>query len=194
MVPEINLLPQMDRKSAGNKWGALVVGVAFITIVAVLAFQYFSLTSSVKTLQAEQQVLLAEKTTIETKIATLEQPEKMDLATMVGVLESITYPVSPLLEEMNFYRGPDVYLREFILTENEIEFVMDFETVPEVATYVGDLTASDYFSDMKVEEVETFVPVDGDRTVESFDVVDRFENRFTVTIDPTYLRTGGTVQ
>ena len=194
MVPEINLLPQMERKSAGNKWGALLVGVAFIVIVLFLAFQYFSLTKSVKTLQADQQALLADKATIEAKVATLEQPEQMDLATIVGVLETITYPVSPLLEEMNLYRGEDVYLREFILTDNEIEFVMDFETIPEMATYVGDLTGSAYFADVKVEEVETIVPVEGDGTVESFDVVDRFANRFTVTIDPTYLRTGGAVR
>ena len=54
---------------------------------------------------------------------------------------------------MNLYRGEDVYLREFILTDNEIEFVMDFETMPETATYVGDLTGSVYFADVKVEEV-----------------------------------------
>jgi hypothetical protein len=194
MVPEINLLPQMERRTAGNKWGALVVGVAFIVIVLFLAFHYFSLSKSVKTLQADQQALLADKATIEAKIATLEQPEQMDLATIVGVLETITYPVSPLLEEMNHYRGEDVYLREFILTENEIEFVMDFETMPETATYVGDLTGSVYFADIKVEEVVTLVPVEEDRTVESFDVVDRFANRFTVTIDPTFLRTGGAVR
>jgi len=194
MVPEINLLPQMERKSGGSKWGALLVLIAFIAIVGVLAFQYFSLTSSVKTLQADQQALLAEKTKVEEKIATLEQPEKMDLGTMVGVLERITYPVSPLLEEMNVYRGDNVYLREFILKDNEIEFVMDFETMPETATYVGDLVGSAYFADVKVDEIETFVPVVGERTFESFDVIDRFANRFIVTIDPTYLRTGGIVQ
>lgn len=194
MVPEINLLPQMERKSVGNKWGTLLVGVAFIVIVLFLAIQYFSLTKSVKTLQTEQQALLADKTTIEAEIASLEQPEQMDLATIVGVLETITYPVSPLLEEMNLYRGEDVYLREFILIENEIEFVMDFETMPETATYVDDLTGSVYFADIKVEEIETIVPEEGDKTVESFDVVNRFENRFTVTIDPTYLRTGGAVR
>ncbi len=194
MVPEINLLPQMERKSTGNKWGALLVGVAFIVIVLFLAFQYFSLTKSVKTLQADQQALLADKATIEAKVATLEQPEQMDLATIVGVLETITYPISPLLEEMNLYRGEEVYLREFILTDNEIEFVMDFETIPEMATYVGDLTGSAYFADVKVEDVETIVPIEGDGTVESFDVVDRLANRFTVTIDPTYLRTGGAVR
>ncbi|MEK5039102.1 PilN domain-containing protein [Sporosarcina sp. FSL K6-3457] len=194
MVPEINLLPQMERKSGGSKWGTLLVLIAFIAIVGVLAFQYFSLTGSVKTLQADQQALLAERTAIEAKIAELEQPEQMDLATMVGVLDRITYPVSPLVEEINAYRGDDVYLREFILKENEIEILMDFETMPETATYVGDLLGSVYFEDVKVDEIETFVPTPGERKTELFDVVDRFANRFIVTIDPTYLRTGGIVQ
>ncbi len=194
MVPEINLLPQMERKSGGSKWGALLVLLAFIAIVGILAFQYFSLTSSVKALQVNQQALLAEKTKVEEKIAMLEQPEKMDLGTMVGVLEAITYPVSPLLEEINAYRADDVFLREFILTDNEIRFVMDFETMPEVASYVGDVVGSSYFTDIKVEEVGLSVPVLDERTTESFDIVDRFENHFTVTIDPTYLRTGGTVR
>ena len=194
MVPEINLLPQMERKSGGSKWGAILVALAFVAIVGVLAFQYFTLTSSVKTLQADQQALLADRIAIEAKIAEMEQPEQMDLATMVGVLDRITYPVSPLLEEINAYRGDNVYLREFILKENEIEFLMDFETMPETATYVGDLVGSAYFADVKVDEVEIFSPSEVERTKESFDVVDRFANRFIVTIDPTYLRTGGTVQ
>lgn len=194
MVPEINLLPQMERKSGGSKWGTLLVLFAFVAVVGILAFQYFSLTSSVKTLQADEQALLAEKTEIEAKITALAQPEQMDLATMVGVLETVTYPVSPLLEEINVYRGNNVYLREFKLFENEIEFVMDFETMPETATYVSDLTVSDYFSDMKVEEVNTFGPVEREETIESFDVVSRFANRFTVVIEPIYLRTGGSIQ
>ncbi len=194
MVPEINLLPQMERRTGGSKWGALLVVLAFLAVVGGLAFQYFSLTNSVKTLQADQQALLAEKTKVEEKIATLEQPEKMDLSMMVGVLETITYPVSPLLEEINAYRGDDVYLREFILTDNEIKFVMDFETMPEAATYVGDVVGSTYFTDIKVEEIRSSEPVLDERTTESFDVVDRFENHFTVTIDPTYFRTGGTVR
>ena len=194
MVPEINLLPKMERRTTGNKWGILLVVLAFIAIVGVLAFQYFSLSNSVKALQADQQALLAEKTAVEEKIVTLEQPEKMDLGTMVGVLERITYPVSPLLEEINVYRGDNVYLREFILKDNEVEFVMDFETMPEAATYVGDVVGSEYFIDIKVDEIFTFGPVEEDETIEAFDVVSRLGNRFTVTIDPTYLRTGGIVR
>ena len=194
MVPEINLLPQMERRTTGNKWGILLVVLAFIAVVGVLAFQYFSLSNSVKTLQADQQALLAEKTAVEEKIVMLEQPEKMDLGTMVGVLERITYPVSPLLEEINVYRGDNVYLREFILKDNEVEFVMDFETMPEAATYVGDVVGSEYFTDFKVDEIFTFGTVEEDETIEAFDVVSRLGNRFTVTIDPTYLLTGGTVR
>ena len=194
MVPEINLLPQMERRTTGNKWGIFLVVLAFIAVVGVLAFQYFSFSNSVKTLQADQQALLVEKTAVEEKIVALEQPEKMDLGTMVGVLERITYPVSPLLEEINVYRGDDVYLREFILTDNEIKFVMDFETMPEAAAYVGDMVGSKYFTDIKVDEIWTFDPVEEEEMIEAFDVVSRFANRFTVTIDPAYLRTGGIVR
>ncbi len=196
MVPEINLLPQMERKSAGNKWGVLLLGLAFILLMLFLVFQYFSLTKSINTLQADQQVLLTEKTEFQTAVESLEQPLQMDLATVVQVLESVTYPVSPLIEEMNSYRGDHVYLSEFILTENAIEFLIDFETMPEVATYVGDLTGSAYFTDVKVEEITTFDPtvqVDEEKT-DSFQRVNRFSNRLTVTIDPYYLRNGGAVR
>ncbi len=111
MVPEINLLPQMERKSAGNRWVALLLGIAFILIVLFLAFQYFSLTKSVNALQVDQQTLLANRTSIEANITALEQA---------------------------------------------------------------------------LEEEE--------RTTESFDVVERFTNRFTVTFDPSYLRSGGAVR
>ncbi|MFJ7933526.1 PilN domain-containing protein [Sporosarcina sp. NPDC096371] len=196
MVPEINLLPQMERKSAGNRWVALLLGIAFILIVLFLAFQYFSLTKSVNALQVDQQALLADRTSIEANITALEQPEQMDLTTVVEVLESGTYPVSPLIEELNRYRGNHVYLREFILIDSEIEFVLDFETMPETATYVGELTGSAYFTDVKVEEITTvdLALEEEERTTESFDVMERFTNRFTVTFDPSYLRSGGAVR
>ena len=84
MVPEINLLPQMERRSAGNKWELCSLGVAFIVFVLFLAFQYFSLSKSVNTLQADQQALLADKTTIETEIACWNSQSKWIWLQLLG--------------------------------------------------------------------------------------------------------------
>ncbi|MHA6259329.1 PilN domain-containing protein [Sporosarcina sp. CAU 1771] len=195
MVPEINLLPRSERKTSNRKWVFLIAGPIFLFLLTFLAIQYFSVTKDIKHLQAEQQALELQKTTLTEQLEVLEVPEVLDLATSVRFIESKTYAVSPLLKEIHDFTSAESYLRDFNFAETEIQFAVDMETISEVATYVGDLDGSSYFADIKVEDISTFDPVskeeEEEETVDVFTEVERFANNFTVTIDPTYLLTGG---
>ncbi|MCZ2259824.1 hypothetical protein [Sporosarcina sp. G11-34] len=200
MSPEINLLPQIDRVSTGKRWLSIILAATFALILIYLIFQYFSLSKNVNNLIAEEQLLLTEKAELEASLITLEEPQVVDLGTSVEFVESVSYPVSPLLIEINKYVNEHTYLRDYLFSENTIQFEVDFETIGEVVTYVGDLAGSPYLEDVKVEEISTFNPApstsveEEEKKTDSFDEVERFTNIFTVTIDSDYLRTGGEVQ
>ncbi len=200
MVPEINLLPKIDRLSTGKRWLSIILALSFALILIILVFQYFSLGKEVKGLKTEEELLQAENTELAILLATLDQPVQVDLATSVKFIDSISYPVSPLLEEINSYVGPNTYLRDYVFSENTIEFTIDFETMTDVVTYVGDLAESPYIEDVKVEQISAFNPAAtplGEDEVEKTDVfeeVERYANTFTVVIDADYLRLGGEVQ
>lgn len=200
MVPEINLLPKIDRLATGKRWLSIVLAISFALILILLIFQYFSLAKEVKGLKTEEELLLAEKTELEILFTTIDQPVAVDLATSVQFIESISYPVSPLLEEINSYVGPNTYLRDYVFSENTIQFTIDFETMTDVVTYVSDLAESPYIEDVKVEQISAFNPAEillDEDEVEKTDVfeeVERYSNSFTVVIDSDYLRLGGEVQ
>jgi len=200
MAPEINLLPQIDRISTGKRWLSIILAATFALILIYLIFQYFSLSKNVNNLIAEEQLLLTEKAELEASLITLEEPQVVDLGTSVEFVESVSYPVSPLLVEVNKYVNEHTYLRDYVFSENTIQFSVDFETISEVVTYVGDLAGSTYLEDVKVEEISTFNPAglssseEEEEETDAFDEVERFSNRFTVIIDPHYIRSDGEVQ
>lgn len=197
MVPDINLLPQIDRPSQSRRWLSIIFGISFVFLLLFVAVQYLTLSKSVNKLQSEEQALLAEKAELESSVVVLEEPKQVDLATSISFVESVAYPVSPLLLEINKYVNGNTYLRNYVFSESSIQFSVDFETLAEVVAYVGDLAGSSYFQDVKVEQISTFDPIQRDEEEEktdSFDEVERFSNTFTVIIDPYYLRTGGDVR
>jgi hypothetical protein len=193
MVPEINLLPSSGGKSSGNRMLPVILIIIFGLLVVFLTVHYFSLSKSVNQLQTEQQLLQSQKLELESSVLSLDQPEQVDLGITVQFIESVAYPVSPLLIEINKYIRENTYLREYLFSENEITFSVDFETMADVVTYVGDLTGSSYFADVKVDQItasDTTTSDDEEKT-NSFDEVERLSNTFTVIIDPTYIQTGG---
>lgn len=200
MVPEINLLPKIERLSTGRRWLSIILAASFALLLICLIFQYYSLTKNVNNLETEEQLLLAEKAELEASVITLEEPKEVDLATSVEFIESVSYPVSPLLVEINKYAQENAYLRDYVFSENTIQFSVDFETMGEVVTYVGDLAGSPFIEDVKVEQISAFNPAEAtvgehdEGKTDSFDEVERFSNTFTVIIDPHYLRTGGEVR
>ena len=140
----------------------------------------------------------SEKAELESSIIELDEPIKIDLATSVEFVESVSYPVSPLLVEVNKYVNENTYLRNYVFSESTIKFSVDFETLAEVVAYVSDLSSSAYFQDVKVEQIYTFDPTpsneEEEEETESFEKVERFANELTVVIDPYYIRTGGVVE
>ena len=132
MAPEINLLPHIERQSPGRRWLTIILAIAFVLLVVYLIMQYLSLNKTINSLQSEEQQLQTEKAQLESSIIELDAPKKIDLATSVEFVESVSYPVSPLLVEVNKYVNENTYLRNYVFSESTIKFSVDFETLAEV--------------------------------------------------------------
>ena len=192
MVPEINLLPKVAQKSARFKLISFILAFVFCLLLVIIVFQYISVTNSIKVLESEQQLLAAQKVVLDEELATLNEPQKINLEASVAFTERISYPVSPLIIEINKYLDEYAYLREYSFSEETVAFSVDFETISEVAWYVEDLMNSPYVKDVIVNEMESFDPTVHD-IKNRFEVTDRFSNTFEVLIDLEYLRGAGGV-
>ncbi|KXH87315.1 PilN domain-containing protein [Sporosarcina sp. HYO08] len=195
MAPDINLLPKRDRSLANKRLFFIIFGIVFALLFIGIGTQYVIVSKNIDRLQAMKQTEEAGKSQLQAKVAALETPVVADLATSVQFIESVSYPVSPLLTELLKYIPENTYVRSYKFTENTITVDVDFETLSHVSTYIGDVDGSAYFTDVKVESISTFSPKDDEEEkTTSFDEVERFANTITVTIEPSYLRNGGVVQ
>lgn len=186
MIPDINLLPQRERRTARGKWLLFAFGAFFILALAFMAYQYIAFSKNIHQLEAEESALNSEKEELAAELALLRESEGEDLETSVQFIEHISYPVSPLIIELNRYLDEHAYLRSYSFEHDTLSFAVDFETITDVSNYVDDLLRSPYVKDVIINGMSSFDPVALEE--DQFKVIDRFANTFEVLIDLNYLR------
>lgn len=194
MVPEINLLPQFERRKSSNLlliMGGIVIGL----LIVFLCIQYFSLKKEINGLEAEETQLVVERDLLSAEISSVNPEEQGTHSTAVTFVEKVSYPVSPLIDEIYSLIEANTYLRSYLFDETGILLSADFETMNEISLYIEKLLNSNYFSDVKVESVSTFEPV-GEQDAETedvnFDVQWRYSATIHLEINESYLSEGGT--
>ncbi len=186
MIPDINLLPQRERRSASGNWLVILFGALFVVALIFMIVQYIFAAKSIDTLGSEQSVLTSENEILEEELIALREPVGVDLETSVRFVEGISYPVSPLIVELNRYLDEHAYLRNYSFREDTLSFSVDFETITEVSVYIDNLLRSPYVKDVIVGGMSTFDPTSLEDE-NQFKVLDRFTNTFEVLIDLDYL-------
>lgn len=189
MIPDINLLPKREKKTAKGSFVMIGFAILFIGALAFISGQYILLTKNIGTLEVDRTDLMRQKEELTEQLETLRALEDDELETSVQFIEDISYPVSPLIVELNRYLDDRAYLRNYSFREDILSFSVDFETITDVSTYVDDLLKSPYVKDVIVNGMSSFDPValEGNQ----FDVIDRFANTFELLIDLDYLRKVG---
>lgn len=194
MVPEINLLPQIERRKSSN----LLVIIGAILIVLLLIFlliQYFTLKSDVTSLSSQETEITVERDLLSAEVAAMATGEQGSLSSSVTFVESVSYPVSPLIDEIQSLLAENTYLRAYQFNEEGVLLEADFETMNEISSFIERLLNSSYFGDVKVETLSSFEPVgEGDTEDDKidFDVQWRYSATLFLVYEETYLRDGGT--
>lgn len=193
MVPEINLLPPLAKRKSSNLVviiGALLIGLLLI----VLCLQFFTLRNEIKVLEAQESQLVLERDVLSAELTSESAVQHGTHSTAVTFVETVSYPVSPLIDDIYSLIGANTYLRSYQFGETGILVSADFETMNEISSFIDRLLNSAYFSDVKVESVTTFEPVgeQGEETNEiDFDVQWRYSATIQLEIDKSFLSGGG---
>lgn len=196
MTPEINLLPKIEKKKVSSQTPFLLLATIVILSLVYLVYTYFTVTASIKKLELEYNSSTIELEEQELALEVLINLNKGSLQDAVDFVRSISYLVTPLMDEIQKLQPPNTYLRDYNFSENKVEVILDFETMQEVSLYVERLVQSDYFTDAQVQNVASY-EINEESSDEmkkiknQFEVIPRYTLTISCLIDYTYLAGSG---
>lgn len=197
MIPDINLLPKIDRSESSSKLLVGVIGVATLLVLALFAWQYVDAKSEMNRLTTKQQSLQNEKQQLQSEFDELSSKHTSSLVESVAFVEHVSYPVTPILDETQRLLPKYAYLRDYKFDEKSTTISADFETLFEVSSYINRLEQSKYFVDVQIGEVANFdvnpnKAMDESKTNEqSFNEIPRYSAEIILILNEVYLATGG---
>ncbi len=196
MIPDINLLPKVERRPNNTKLLYILLAVIALLILSLLVWQYFSARSSLVSIVNEEQALLAQRDQLQSQLNVYnDSKSNISLEQSVQFLDQISYQVSPLIKEILNLQPNNSFLRTFEFAEKSVTVWIDFETMNDISNYVTRLNNSDYFLDVQVSTISNFeLVVESGDTAESstnFNEQPRYTTNLTLVIDENYLSTGG---
>ena len=196
MIPDINLLPKVERRPNNTKLLYILLAVIALLILSLLVWQYFSARSSLVSIVNEEQALIAQRDQLQSQLNVYnDSKSNISLEQSVQFLDQISYQVSPLIKEILNLQPNNSFLRTYEFTEKSVTVWIDFETMNDISNYVTRLNNSDYFLDVQVSTISNFeLVVESGDTAESstnFNEQPRYTTNLTLVIDETYLSTGG---
>jgi Tfp pilus assembly protein PilN len=200
MIPNINLLPKLEKKAEGSKLLYVLMGVVSALTLGVFAFMFISSNMKVSDLEVRQQSLTAEQTALQAQLDSMQNMNAGSLEESLAFVERVSYPVSPLIDESKNLLTDNTYLRQYSFSAETVAISADFEMLSDVAKYVEALNGSKYFNDVQVTNVSNFEvnPVSQGEEVSQqrqeslkFQQLPRYTVEIALLIDSMYLATGG---
>lgn len=195
MIPDINLLPKLEKQQTTPLWIYIMVGIISVLALAILSWQYFSATGAVSSLESDVEVLEQQRDQLQAKLTELNSTQQGSIEETIEYVDMISYPVLPLITEIEALQPNNAYLRQYSFAVESVTITVDFETLNDVSEYVSRLSNSPYFVDIQLSDVTQFDfsndgTAEGTET-ENFNVIPRHTSNLTLFIDQIYLATGG---
>lgn len=195
MIPNINLLPKLEKERSGPIWLYIVSIVVVAIILALFIMQYFGAKSDLTSLIAQQQELTTERDDLQMQLSVLQGMNQGSLEQSVQYVENVSYPVTPLVNETNNLLPDFSYLRSYVFSEESVVITVDFETMTAISDYLESLLASPFFTDTQLASVSNFEVDPNAKTEEDNDAkysqIPRYTTSITLSINKSYLATAG---
>ncbi|WAA08875.1 PilN domain-containing protein [Fervidibacillus albus] len=195
MIPNINLLPERDRKTGTFAWMFYIFIGIWVILLFTIGFQYFQTKTDNETLQREIDSLTLDKAVLETKVMEQSNNVGNDFQAAVEYVENLPLPTSKIITELlQLLPNEHSYLTYYSYTGGNVSIETAFETLDSVAAYVTALTNSDMIRDVQVDAIST-TSFDSNEEVEMyFDILPRYNVLITIEVNISSLRsTGGDV-
>lgn len=191
MIPEINLLPKLEKRKTSPLLLYMILAIILI-ILACMTYLFFDAKTELKDLSAEERRLVERQEQLRNDIATKQSQNTGSLKQSVQYVQSVAYPVTPLIDETNALLPSPSYLRSYSFGTNQVTIEADFETMTAISKYVERLLASPYFTDALIDSITNFDIELGEQdkdlpAEEKFKQIPRYSVTITATIDFMYL-------
>ncbi|WP_312124621.1 PilN domain-containing protein [Lysinibacillus boronitolerans] len=194
MVPEINLLPSLEKKKSAPTLIYVLLIILVGLVLGYMIFLYIQAKGDLLQLNTQEVELSSQRDQLQLELDVNKQTNKGSLEQSVQFVEKISYPVTPLIDEMQALLPEQTYLRKYAFSENQIEMTSDFESMAAISKYLDKLLASPFFSDVQVSTIDNF-DVTGGKAEEviaqdKFKEIPRYSVTITLAIDTIYLAGG----
>lgn len=190
MIPDINLIPKLEKEQSTSKVVYIVLGVLVVLALAFLAWQYIGANSQISSLQSQQTTLQQQRDLLEVELTNLNTVNVNSIEETVEYVDIVSYPVLPLIIEIEGLQPNNSYLRQYSFGVDSVSITIDLETLSDVSDFVSRISNSKFFVDAQLTNVSQFTLGEGE-SVENFNVIPRHTANLTLTIDEIYLATGG---
>lgn len=194
MVPDINLLPNLEKKHSTPTLIYVVFIILIGMIIGYMIFLFFQAKSDLTTLNAQEVELSSQREQLQIELDGKQNANKGSLKQSVQFVENVSYPVTPLMDETQVLLPEQTYLRNYVFGEKNVEITADFETMSAISAYLEKLTASHYFNDIQVDTISNFDVAIGNQEEKSaknkFKEVPRYSATITLGIDFKFLAGG----
>jgi len=194
MVPEINLLPNLEKKHSTPTLMYVVLIILIGIIVGYMIFLFFQAKSDLTKLSAQEMELSSQREQLQIELDVKRNVNQGSLEQSVQFVENVSYPVTPLMDETQVLLPEQTYLRNYVFGEKNVEITADFETMSAISSYLEKLTASPYFNDIQVDTISNFDVAIGNQEEKSaknkFKEVPRYSATITLGIDFKFLAGG----
>ncbi|MFJ8518266.1 PilN domain-containing protein [Lysinibacillus xylanilyticus] len=194
MVPEINLLPNLEKKHSTPTLIYVVFIILIGMIVGYMIFLFFQAKIDLAKLNAQEVELSSQREQFQIELDGKRNLNQGSLEQSVQFVENVSYPVTPLIDETQVLLPEQTYFREYVFGEENVEITADFETMSAISSYLEKLTASPYFNDIQVDTISNFDVSIGNQEEESakdrFKEVPRYSATITLGIDFKFLAGG----
>ncbi|MFJ7980174.1 PilN domain-containing protein [Lysinibacillus xylanilyticus] len=194
MVPEINLLPNLEKKHSTPTLIYVVFIILIGMIVGYMIFLFFQAKIDLTKLSAQEVELSSEREQLQIELDGKRNLNQGSLEQSVQFVENVSYPVTPLIDETQMLLPEQTYFRKYVFGEENVEITVDFETLSAISAYLEKLTASTYFNDIQVDTISNFDVSIGNQEEESakdrFKDVPRYSATITLGIDFKFLAGG----
>ena len=193
MIPDINLIPKLERNQQGSRLLYTLLAIITLLVLSLFIWQFFSANAEIAELQNEEANLIAQRDQLAADLTTLQPGNQGSLEQSLQFVERMSYPVSPLINEIQSLQPSNSYLRNYNFSPESVSISIDFETLSDVSTYVARLSNSSYFIDGQVLSITNSGLGEelGTEGETNFDVIPRQSVEITLLINETYLATGG---
>ena len=194
MIPDINLLPKIEKGATSLKFAFILVGILSLLTLGLMAWTYFSARSEIASAIPERDSLMMTRDALNVEIASTQTGNQGSLEESVAFVERVSYPVSPIIIETRNLLPTDTYLRSYAFSETGVQVAVDFETLNAISAYVSQLEKSPYFDDVQVGTIQNFDinPTDEEvNETQQFTEVPRYSVEIFLVINQLHVAAGG---